>query len=159
SRAERMALRAGGTSGTLEVLGDGLRDADLVVTVTGATGLVIGIDTVRDAVTARDDRPLFFLDLAVPRDVDPGVRDLAGVGLADIDDLRAVVNGADGDEVDRVRAIVEEEAKRFADWRRAERVVPLIQDLYGRAESIRRSELRRIDARLARMSGEERAAV
>jgi glutamyl-tRNA reductase len=159
SRAARLAGRTGGAAGRLEDLPGALARADLVVSVTGATGLVIERATVAHAMTRREGRPVFCLDLAVPRDVDPSVRDLPGVFVADIDDLREIVNGEAGDEVERVRAIVDEEAHRFAEWRRAARLAPLIQDLYDRADQIRRAELRRLDARLASLTDEERRAV
>ena len=100
-----------------------------------------------------------MLDLAVPRDVDPEVGTFDGVTLVDIDDLRAVVNGANTEEIERVRAIVEEEVARFAEWRRAARLAPVIQALYDRAERVRRTELDRVQTRLASLSDEERAAV
>jgi glutamyl-tRNA reductase len=158
SRAERLALRTGAVAGSLADLPHALGDADLAVTVTGATGLVVEAGAVRPALTDRS-APLFLLDLAVPRDVDPVVGTFDGVTLVDIDDLRSIVNGASDDEVERVRAIVEEEVARFAEWRRVARLAPVIQALYDRAELIRRSELGRVQARLASLSTEERAAV
>ena len=144
-------------AGSLGDLEHALAGADVVVSVTGATGLVIERGPVERAV--REGGPMFFLDLAVPRDVDPTVGDLPGVTLVDIDDLRTVVNGADGDEVERVRTIVEEEAHRFAEWRRAARLAPLIRDLYDRAESARRAELEKVESRLTALTDDEREAV
>ena len=158
SRAERLAVRHGAAAGSLTDLGHALAGADLAVTVTGATGLVVEPDIVRDAMRGRE-APLFVLDLAVPRDVHPGAAAIDGVTLVDIDDLRAVVNGANDDEVARVAAIVDEEVARFAQWRRAARLAPLIQGLYDRADRIRRAELDRVQARLASLSDDERAAV
>ena len=149
SRAERLAHRAG----PLDQLGGVLAEADLVVSVTGATGLVI------ERAHVGDVRPRFFLDLAVPRDVDPSIGELPDVTLVDIDDLREVVNGSDRDEVESVRAIVEEEAERFAAWRRAARLAPLLQGLYDRAERVRRTELGKVESRLTALTDEEREAV
>ena len=100
-RASRLAARAGGEAGGLDGLVAGIAGADLVVSSTGAAGTVIAADTARQALgEGRDGRPLFFLDLAVPRDVDPGVADLPGVRLADIDDLKDVLAGKGaGDEL------------------------------------------------------------
>jgi glutamyl-tRNA reductase len=158
-KAEKLARRSGAAAGSLDRLGQELCVADLVVSVTGATGLVVERSVVERAMAARDWRPVFFLDLAVPRDVDATVRDLAGVTLADIDDLRAVVNGADGDEIELVQAIVQQEALRFAEWRRAARLAPLIHELYDRAERVRLAELHRLDPKLSALTDEERAAV
>ena len=157
SRAERLAVRAGAVAGSLSDLAGALGQADVVVSVTGATGLVVERPVVESAL--RDGRPVFFLDLAVPRDVDPTVGELPGVTLVDIDDLRTVVNGADGDEVERVRSIVNEEAHRFAQWRRSARLAPLIQTLYDRAERVRTAELGRVESRLTALTDEEREAV
>jgi glutamyl-tRNA reductase len=155
SRAERLAAKAGGAvTGSLDDLAAALEAADLVVAVTGATGLVIERRHVPGA-----GRRMFFLDLAVPRDVDPAIRELSGVTVIDIDDLRDVVNGADGDEVERVRAIVDEEAGRFAEWRRAERLAPLLQQLYDRSEGVRRAEIAKVASRLTALTDEEREAV
>jgi glutamyl-tRNA reductase len=159
SRAERLALRTGAVAGSLADLTRALAGADLAVTVTGATGLVVEPEPVRRALAERKDRPMFILDLAVPRDVDPEIGTFAGVTLVDIDDLRAVVAGASDDDLARVREIVEEEVGRFAEWRRAARLAPVIQALYDRAEHVRRAELDRVQARLASLSREERAAV
>jgi glutamyl-tRNA reductase len=159
SRAERLALRTGAVAGSLADLRRALAGADLVVTVTGATGLVVEPEPVRRALEEREDKPLFFLDLAVPRDVDPEIGTFDGVTLVDIDDLRAVVAGASDDDLARVREIVEEEVGRFAEWRRTARLAPVIQALYDRAEHVRRAELDRVRARLASLSKEERAAV
>jgi glutamyl-tRNA reductase len=154
SRAERLAARARALTGSLEDLPTALDHADVVVSVTGATGLVIERDHVPDV-----GRRMFFLDLAVPRDVDPSIRELPGVTVVDIDDLREVVNGADGDEVERVRAIVEEEVRRFAEWRRVERLAPLLQQLYDRSEKVRRGEIAKVASRLTALTDEEREAV
>src|SRR5436305_2712990 len=158
SRAERLAVRHGAAAGSLTDLGRALAGADLAVTVTGATGLVVEPDIVRDAMRGRET-PLFVLDLAVPRDVHPEAASIDGDTLVDIDDLRAVLHGANDDEVARVAAIVDEEVARFAQWRRAARLAPLIQGLYDRADRIRRAELDRVQARLASLSDDERAAV
>ncbi|MFN2545106.1 MAG: glutamyl-tRNA reductase [Actinomycetota bacterium] len=158
-RAERLARRAGGSAGSLDELDSALRAADVVVSVTGATGLVIGRAPVERASAARAGRPLFVLDLAVPRDVDPSVSELPGVTLADIDALRDVVGRADRAEILAVEAIVEDEVRRFAEWRRAARLAPMLRELYDRAERVRRAELDRVDARLSALTEEERAAV
>lgn len=158
-RAERLARSVGGTSGPLSRLEEAVATADLVVCSTGASGIVIDRDSVERALAHRGGRPLFFLDLAVPRDVDPAVADLPGVSLANIDHLKGLVAREDDGEVAAVRSIVAEEVARFAVHRRAARLAPLLQALYERGERVRQAELRRAGARLARLSEEERAAV
>ena len=158
-RAGRLAERVGGTAGTLADLEAALRDADVVVSSTGAAAPVIGPDLLRGGTP---ERSVFLVDLAVPRDVDPSVRDIPGVGLADIDDLRPVVGERRGDvdeEIARARAIVDEEARRYALARRTRRLAPLIQALHSHAEDVRADEVRRIEGRLAAMSPRDREAV
>jgi len=139
---------------------EALASADLVVSATGAAGIVIDLESLERAVAGRGGRPLFLLDLAVPRDVDPRAAELPGVSLANIDHLKAVVRRSpEDDEVDRVRAIVSDEVARFTAWRRASELAPVIQQLYEGAERVRRAELDRARARLAGLSAQEREAV
>jgi glutamyl-tRNA reductase len=163
-RAKRLAERAGGDHAGLDVLVSALAQADLVVSSTGAAGVMIDADSVLEAIGSdgRSGRPLFMLDLAVPRDVDPAVAELDGVQLADIDDLRGVLdeqNAPAATEIERVRAIVAEEAGRFAAWRRAARFAPLIQVLRDRGDRIQAAELARVAPRLSGLSEREREAV
>ena len=134
-RAARMAAANGAEPHGLDALADALAGADLVVSSTGAPGIVIGEDVVRRAMAGRPQRPLFLLDLAVPRDVHPAAKDVEGVSLAAIDDLRATLasRAAPAAEIERARSIVGEEVDRFTSWRRAARLAPLIQALRERA--------------------------
>jgi glutamyl-tRNA reductase len=104
---------------------------------------------------------LVVLDLGVPRDVEPEVRELPGVVLADLDALRAVLETDDGPrrEVERVRALIAEEAAAFMGGRREARLVPTIRALRARAEEVRRHELAKASARLAGLDEQQRAAV
>ena len=97
----------------------------------------------------------------VPANTDPvsPSAELPGVVLANIDHLKDVVPGADEAEVRAAERIVEEEVARFVSWRRSARMAPVIEELYGRAERIRRAELERLRSRLAGLSEEERQAV
>ncbi|HXF57970.1 MAG TPA: glutamyl-tRNA reductase, partial [Actinomycetota bacterium] len=151
----------------LDALVPALRGADLVVASTGAVGTVIGVDAVREALSGRPPGPgqgplLFLLDLAVPRDVDPAVAELPGVVLADLDDLQGLLaerNASAREEVERVRAIVAEEVRRFAEWRRAARLAPLIRALRARGEAVVAAELARASSRLVGLDDREREAV
>jgi len=94
-------------------------------------------------------RPLVLLDLAVPRDVDPAADTVDGVTVLDVDAVnRLTETGATGVEVTKARAIVEDETRRFVAWTRAVRVEPTIAALRARAETVRRSEIDRLSARL-----------
>jgi glutamyl-tRNA reductase len=115
-----------------------------------------------DGLRGSPRRPLFLLDLAVPRDVDPSVAEVPGVLVADIDDLQGLVTERGGQgraEVERVRAIVAEEVGRFTAWRRAARLAPLIQALQDRGARVQAAELARMAPRLARMTERDRKAV
>jgi glutamyl-tRNA reductase len=163
-RAARLAARTGGEHSGLEFLTHAISHADLVVTSTGAAGTVISPELVLEArrLNGHSNRPLFLLDLAMPRDVEAGVADIPGVMLADLDDLKGALADRSARldaEVEQVRAIVREEVGRFAAWRRSARLAPLIQALRERGERIAAAELTRAAPRLAGMDDREREAV
>jgi glutamyl-tRNA reductase len=123
---------------------------------------VLSAAQVGRAMKERRGRPVFFIDIAVPRDVDPAVNELEGCYLYDIDDLeRVVAESVAGrrEEAVRAEAIVGEEADGFRAWQLALDVVPAISSLRARAESIRREELERAEGRLASLSPGQRQAV
>jgi len=139
-------------------LGSELEHADVVVSSTSSPEPILS----RDQVPNRKGRPLFVIDLAVPRDVDPAVARLEDCYLYDIDDLQAVVreslNGR-WREAERAEGIVEREAGRFRDWQASLHVVPAIASLRERAESIRSGELAKAESRLEGLSESERRTV
>ena len=135
-----------------------LEQADVVVSSTSAHEPILSSDQVPD----RKGRPLFVIDLAVPRDVDPDVARLQDCYLYDIDDLEAVVRESLSGrwrEAERAEAIVEREAVRFRDWQASLQVVPAITSLRERAESIRSGELAKAESRLEGLSESERRTV
>ena len=100
------------------------------------------LDVVERAVKARDGRPLALLDLALPHDVDPAVRDLPGVTLVDLASLQEVLASNEaGADVEAARGIVTEEAGRFLAWQRASRVAPTVVALRSRADEVVDAEL------------------
>ncbi len=124
----------------------------MVVTSTSAPGFVLGKPEVERGIRGRRGRPLLFVDLAVPRDVDPVVTELEGCYLYDIDDLEAVVAETlvgRRREAERAEAIVSEEAERFRAWQASLEVVPAITSLRALAEEIRAGELARVSRRLS----------
>ena len=157
-RAERLAHAVKGSAGTMTEIEGALHRADLVVSATNSARAVIRSDAVERAMRHREN-PLFVIDLAVPRDADPDIAGIEGVSLVDIEGLRASVHRADASEVERARLIVGEEVGRFAAWRRASRLAPVIQAVFDRGERIRRGELDRLRARLSGLTEEQRAAV
>lgn len=160
SKAERLAERVGGEVLGLAALGEGLRQADLVISSTGAPLPLIEAELVAEAMQGRPNRPLVLLDLAVPRDVDPAANSLECVTVLDIDAVRALTDtGVTGVEVAKARALVEEETRRFVAWTRAVRVEPTIAALRARAEAVRHSELSRLSSRLSDLDERQREAL
>ena len=146
--AAELVRRFGGAPLALEQVGEALGEVDVVISSTSAPGIVVRAEDV----PARRRKPLFFIDIAVPRDLDPAINDLDGCYLYDIDDLEAVVaETLSGRRAEAVRAeeLVAEEADRFAAWRASLDVVPAIASLREYAEQIRRNELARVDGRLS----------
>ncbi|MCW2917818.1 MAG: glutamyl-tRNA reductase [Actinomycetia bacterium] len=129
-------------------LGDALNEADLVVSCIGAAGLVITADMLIARTAAS---PVFILDLALPHDVDRAVRDLPGVRLAGLDDLRTDQQAAQAvgaDAVDAVRRIVTEEVAAFLGAARAAAVAPTVVALRSKAADVVEAELARLAGRL-----------
>ena len=161
-RASSLAERFGGEALPLDALGPELEAADIVVSSTAARDTILAREQVGRALPARRGRPLLLVDLAVPRDVDPSVKDLHGCFLYDIDDLQSVVEetltGRRGEAI-RAEAIVAGEGERFRQWLGSLDSVPAIASLRERAEAIRRGELAKAGPRLAGLSEHERHAV
>lgn len=160
--AAELAGRFGGAALALDRVADELERADVIVSSTGSPGFVLHREQVARAMRVRKGRPLFLIDIAVPRDVDPAINELDGCYLYDIDDLEAVVAESIAGrrrEAGRAEAIVADEAERFRGWQASLDVVPAIASLRARAEEIRRGELERAEGRLARLSDGERRAV
>ncbi|MBU2552136.1 MAG: glutamyl-tRNA reductase [Proteobacteria bacterium] len=150
-RAVELASRWRGRAAALGELPALLVEADVVVSSTGAPDVVISAEAVRSVLRARRHRPLFFVDIAVPRDVDPAVNRLDNVYLYDIDDLRSVVEenrAAREEEAVRAERIVDEETIKFLGWMETLEVVPTIVALKDKAEHIRRAELSRTLSKL-----------
>ena len=155
-RAAQLAERLGGAARPLGELDEQLVEADVVVSSTSAADWILQRGRVERAMRARKGRPLFLIDLAVPRDLDPSIHELDGCYLYDIDDLQAVVAetlAGRRREAERAEAIVATEAERFREWQASLRVVPAITSLRARAEEIRAAELER-----AKLSDAERRA-
>jgi glutamyl-tRNA reductase len=148
ARAERLAAGVGGDVADLADLPDVIAAADLVISCTGAGGLVITESVVRAAVGGREGvRPLVLLDLAMPRDVDPRAASIPGVQVIGMEELRGSGDAAVGaDEVAAVRAIVEEEFAAYGLAVRADRVTPTVVALRAKAATV-------VDAELARLTG------
>jgi len=151
---EALSARFGASPLALGDLPGKLGEVDVVLTSTGAPGLLVSAADV----PSRRRHPLFFIDIAVPRDVDPSVHQLDGCFLYDIDDLEAVVAETIAGrrvEAEHAERLVALEAERFREWQASLDVVPAIAALRAHAEQLRAAEL----ARLGPLTEEERRRV
>lgn len=151
-RARALATRVGGRAVGLDEVPDQLVTADVLLSCTGAAELLIERSDVEAVMRRRDGRALLIVDVAVPRDVDPGVAQVFGVTLLDIDALRALGEQSLQQrraEIGRVREIISAELDRYRLERSAREVAPLVAALRERAEALRRAEIERHGARLA----------
>jgi len=146
SRAKRLAESFGGQAIPLSDICEAMVEADVVIASTHAPHPIIREPQMRPVVRARGARPLFVIDLAVPRDVDPAVGDLENVFLYDIDSLEETVAGAlhgRESQLPRVREICGEVAEEFWTWAASLDLVPTLLELRERAEALRQRELER----------------
>jgi glutamyl-tRNA reductase len=160
--AEQLAAAVGGEVIEWGHIGGALRDADIVITATGAARPIIDKAMVQAAVPARRSRPLFIIDIAVPRDVAADAGDVEQVFLYNIDDLQTIVREnleRRGSEVGRAEQIVDEELQKFVGWQRSRGAIPTVVALRQRFEAIRRSELQRLEPKLAHLSPDARERV
>jgi glutamyl-tRNA reductase len=156
--AERFSARAVG----LAELDRELAGIDVVVSSTSAPGFVLTREKLGEALRARRGRPILFVDLAVPRDIEPSLSSFDGSFVYDIDDLEAVVEASlAGRRVEATRAerLVAVEAETFREWQASLAVVPAIASLRARAEEIRTSELAKAESRLGRLAEGERRII
>ena len=161
-RGAELAARVGGRAIGLEGVPDHLVDTDVLLASTGAADVLLERSDIESAMSRRGDRALLIVDIAVPRNVDPGVSQVFGVTLLDIDDLRAFAAQSleqRRQEIGTVREIIAEELDRFRLERSAREVAPLVSSLRARAEELRVAELARYRSRLALLDPTARDAV
>ena len=162
THAESLAHTIGGTAMPWESLPTALAEADILITATGSTVPIISRTLVAQTMKARRKRPLFIIDIAVPRDVEAGAGDLEEVFLYNIDDLQAVVQenlSRRATEASQAEGIVSEEVTRFTAWFNSRGAVPTVVALRQRFEAVRQSELRRLEPKLSALGPDARARV
>jgi glutamyl-tRNA reductase len=155
--AQELASRWTGQAAALETLLDHLPDMDIVISSTGAPHIVIRPSMVEEAMKRRLQRPLVIMDIAVPRDVDAEVKNIAGVYLHDIDTLSNHLesNLAQREaEVPKVQAIIAEERAAFEEYLATLDVIPIIVDMRNQADSIRQDEVRKAIRRMQDLTPE-----
>ncbi len=161
SRGAEIALVANSKT-ERERIGEELGQVDVVIASTSAPGLVLEAAAVAEVLRGRKGRRLVLIDLAVPRDLDPAIRDLDGCYLYDIDDLEGIVTetlSLRRREAERAESIVAAEAEKFHEWHASLDVVPAIASLRARAEEIREAELQKAEALLGKLDESQRRAV
>ena len=162
SRAVDLAKRFNGTAVSLEELVLQLERVDILISSTGASGIILHKDQVRPVMRIRRNKPLFLIDIAVPRDLDPGLNDLENVFVYDIDDLTSVVELNKSErEKEAVKAgrIVDEEVLKFQRWYKGMEVTPTIAAMRKKADDICRMELEKTLPRLHGLSEKERQSI
>jgi len=162
SRAVDLAKSLGGTAISLEEIFDSLIDVDIVISSTGAPGIIIEKKDVSRIMRPRRHQLLFFIDIAVPRDIDPAVNDIDNVYLFDIDDLKGVVelNKAEREkEALKAERMVEAEVIKFLSWMESLDVIPVIKRLQEKAEAVRQKELARSQKALKNLTPKQKKAI
>ena len=162
AKAQALADRVSGSVTEFYRLAESLCEADVVVTCTGAGSTVIDADMVKNAMLQRPDRPLFIVDIAVPRDVDSDVANIDGVTLLDLDNLRdwaARGQAQRATEALAVRDIIVQEIERFNMETTARQAAPLVAQLHERAEAVRAAEIDWQSKKLSSLTPEQQDAV
>lgn len=159
-RGTELAQRFGGHAILLADLPDRLAEFDIVVTSTASQLPIVGLGMVERAIKTRKHKPMFMVDLAVPRDIEPEVTDLDDVFLYTVDDLAQVVQEGLGNRQEaaaEAEAIIALRVENFMHWLKNRDAVPTIRALRDQAEKLRRNELEKAQKLLAK--GEDPAAV
>src|SRR5205807_447296 len=161
-RAVQLARKFSGQAILFEQLYETCDRADIVITSTGAPFAIFRREHGEAFLARRRNRPMFFIDIAVPRDVDPEVNKLDGIFVYDIDDLQQAVSAHVADrkkEAERAEAIVANEVERFQARLQTLEVVPTIVSLQDHLETIRQAEIDRVRGRLGELSPDQELAV
>lgn len=161
-KAVRLARESGGEARGYEHLASELIEADVVISSTSAKRFVLTQDLMKSVVKARRQRPLFLIDIAVPRDIDPRVGELPSVFLYDVDDLSQVADqnlAHRKQEVEAAAAIVDAEVEAFEQWRRTLDLTPTIVALRQQFGSVLRDELERTLPRLGELDAKQKKSL
>lgn len=161
-RAVAVAERFNAKPVSFDEIDRALFDVDIVICSTASPEHIITFEKVKKSLRKRRNRPLFFIDIAVPRDVEPRVNNLANVYVYDIDDLKGVIAlNVEQRKREAIKAerIVEEEVLKFGQWLNTLSVVPTIMALQEKADAIIRAELKKSNGLLGRLNDGQREAV
>ena len=135
---------------------------DIVISSTSAPNSIIRKDVVEKAIHKRKNKPMFFIDIAVPRDVEPEVNDIENIYLYNIDDLQKIVDSNKLErekEAEKARALIKDEVVLFSEWLTSLKVAPTISSIREQAEKIRVSELEKTFFKLKDLTETQRVAI
>jgi glutamyl-tRNA reductase len=161
-RATTLARQFDGRAVTFEVFRQEMVGADIVISATSAPHVILKKEDMHAIIQQRRHRPIFLIDIADPRDIDPACNDLENVYLYNIDDLQSVVEANLKErkrEADRAEVIIDREVGIYLNWLRSLDVVPTIVSLRQRVEEIRGAELQKALVRMADLTPEQREAM
>ena len=162
SRAKALAENLGGEPIQIENMPDRLHEVDIVISSTGSPVSVIRTKDVKAVLKRRKNKPMFFIDIAVPRDIDPDVNSLDNVYLYDIDDLKDVVDenmAQRQEEATKAYAVVDLETQTFGNWLNSLKLQPTIVDLVDKAEDVAVRELNKTLKRLGQVDDRTRKSL
>lgn len=159
SKAEEMAAQFGGIAKPMQELQCSLLEADILISSTGATDFVIDLEMMQFVEKLRKGKPIFMVDIAVPRDLDPRIGDLPNVFLYDIDDLQGIVEANLAERkraADEIGLMIEEEIVLFKEWIATLGVVPLISALREKASLIQSETMESIENKMPNLTSREK---
>ncbi|GGE42547.1 glutamyl-tRNA reductase [Pullulanibacillus camelliae] len=161
-KARELAARFSGHAYTMEQMTTALQDVDIVISSTGARDFILTANQVERVLKARKGRPLFIVDIAVPRDIDPAVHSLEGVFLYDIDDLEGIVQSNLEErkaEAERIEEMISEQLWAFSEWLQTLGVVPVITALRQKALAIQAETMKSIERKMPDLTDRERKVI
>ncbi|MBU8905070.1 glutamyl-tRNA reductase [Desertibacillus haloalkaliphilus] len=159
TKAAELAKRFLGQARPFEELQSAIVEADILISSTGAQNYVISQDLVKDTLKSRKGRPLFMVDIAVPRDLDPQLAELDDVYLYDIDDLQGIVEANMQErqkEAEKIELMIEAEIDEFKQWLNTLGVVPLISALRTKALNVQAETMQSIERKLPDLTEREK---
>ena len=162
ARGVELAERFSGQAIKFEEIVDCIKDVDIIISSTGASGYVLNRTQIKNAMRSRRNRSLFFIDIAVPRDIDPEINRLNNAYVYDIDDLKGIVDENIEDrqrEAIKAQRIIDEAVIGFRKWYDTLAVVPTIVSLRAKVESLAKRELDKTLASLAHLPDADRKAI
>ncbi|MBQ4900583.1 glutamyl-tRNA reductase [Paenibacillus sp. Marseille-P2973] len=162
ARAQELASKFSGTPCSMQEAMQRLEEVDILISSTGAEGYVITSAQVAQSMKQRPDRPLFMIDIAVPRDIDPAISELQNVFLYDIDDLEGIVESnmeMRRGEALKIEDMIEEEISSFANWLQTLGVKPVIRALQEKSSSIHESTLESLFNKLPELDERQRKVI